>query len=519
MVSSVAWPARLVSAYAIAAFFVLVVVVPDATGNLALAVAVVLVAHVPIVAMDLVPKADTRRATARVARDRSRDFAIAGEHAARFLTMAVSIKDVLATSARIRRATTEPITRRRMVIQARHDGYLSLDPARMARAGALLDETQQSPLRTGSPAPSLVLLEDPGATVSANEVIAVVEVDEPEVARRLLPAATELVDVKRLPSVRRAYETLLSLARVFNSQSDRDAEGANETSRRIEILILRFLRVADDLLATKEAPEGYLAAKLSFGLELGAVRGFESAWYEASERRDEAQVEVLREHALRLARLTYASQYSSAADILIARLDVAARTASAEASPTCAALMSEVAGIVCEAGRRGSFFPARVAMESMLDRLVATTPLPRQEELVRQRFEEMLGRAMRADYFLEVQVERGCMKLVSLSLAPGLAGRKQRIDFGLAKLGGAALAAGRVALATRIAFFLRDAKADIPATRSLYKDESYRLRMSTLSSLAGGVFGTDVGETIGTYLDWVEKIHAAFPSPATVTPR
>jgi hypothetical protein len=43
--------------------------------------------------------------------------------------------------------------------------------------------------------------------------------------------------------------------------------------------------------------------------------------------------------------------------------------------------------------------------------------------------------------------------------------------------------------------------------------------MSTLSELAGGVFGADVGAGVRRYMDWADAIVAAFAPPATVSRR
>lgn len=518
LVAKVAWPVRLVSAYVVASILVLAILLPDVLQGLSLAAGTLLLAHMPFVAQDLVAKSDLRRAVARVSRDRSRDMVVAGARAGKAFTTRQRVKKTLASTSRIRRASTEPVTRRRLPIHSPRRGYTTFDVMGLVRINSLLIGSEDSPLTTGRRPPSLVLLQDAGGEVLRGDLIAVVEVDEPEVGEIAAKLAMRYLAVEEYPAVDRARDTVAALSDVLNRQAGNDRSGAQLTSIRIQELLTRFLDNGERVVGNAAPHDGYLQSLLPFNPELEAVRGFETLWVRAIGQQDETEQEALRLHALRLARLSQTCRFSSFVDFLIVRLDVVARETSAAGVHPCAALIAELAALASDAGRRESFFPARAALEGLLDRLSVAAQPPREEELVRQRFEEMLARGLIADYFLETQVERGCRKLVALatSAAPR---RKVRVALGIAKVGTAALYAGRFALAARLAFLLRDADTDFADARAKLIDDSYRVRMSALSDMAGGVFGADVGTAVSRYLDWAEAILDAYPAPLSVDPR
>lgn len=510
---AVAWPARLVSAYIVAAVFTVSAFVPDASGLVSPASLAVLLVQFPFVAIDLVSKADHRRAVARVARDRRADFSLAGLDAARVYIERLAIKRILDRGLRVRRASTEPVTRRRVTLRARRDGYVELSARRLADVDTALGQGAGTPLRTGVPGPSLVLLQDTGSEVMAGDPLAALQADEPDWGEALTGQAEQVFNVRRLRAVDRARAAVRQLADAHALQSASDRRGAETTSRRIEDSLRSYLRRAESRLGPVEPSGEYLANLLPFNPETDAVFGFEAAWQDAIQRNDDRQSEVLRDHAVRLARLCRDSHYSSSLDVLLARIDVVGRDAPSNGVHSVAALLSELGGTAAEAGRRSSFFPARSALESMLDRLTAQAPIPREEELVRQRFEELLARAMIADYLMEVQVERGCQKLLSIASRAGAPRRRTRVAFGLAKIGSVALDWRRLALAAKIAFLVRDTGVTFADIRTLARDEDYRVRMTTLSTLAGEIFGGDVGDVVARYADWAEELCSGFPPP------
>jgi hypothetical protein len=513
MLPAVAWPARLVSAYVVAAVFTMSAFVPDAAGLVSPASLAVLLIQFPFVAIDLVSKSDHRRAVERVARDRRADFSLAGLEAARVFGERLAIKGILDHGFRVRRASTEPVTRRRVTLRARRDGYAEISARRLADVDAALTHGAGTPLRTGTPGPSLVLLHDTGSEVMAGDPLAVLQADEPDWAEALTGRVEQVFNVRRLRAVDQARAAVLHLAGAHTLQSASDRRGAEMTSRRIENALRAYLRRAESRLGPVEPSGEYLANLLPFNPEIDAVFGLEAAWQDAILRNDDRQSEALRDHAVRLARLCRGSHYSSSLDVLLARIDVVGRDAPSHAVHSVAALLSELGGIAAEGGRRSSFFPARSALESMLDRLTAQTPIPREEELVRQRFEELLARAMIADYLMEVQVERGCQKLVSIASRAGATRRRTRVAFGLAKIGSAALGWRRLALAAKIAFLVRDTGVTFADIRTLAKQEDYRVRMTTLSTIAGEIFGGDVGDAVARYAEWAEELCSGFPVP------
>lgn len=512
MVSGVAWPARLASAYVLLSAITLSTLAPEVPTRWAVAISVVLLVHVPVVAWDLVSKSDPYRAVDRLSRDRAHDFGAAGVEAARAYRTRQKLRHLLDESTRIRRDTVEPVRRRRLAIRSRRDGYLRVGIADLEELDRTLSESSDSPLRTGTRAPALVLLKNVGDELSEGDLIGVLEVDEPELAREASRLAHRALRSRTLGSVERAKAATGLLGAVLNSQAEVDLRGAEMTSRRIADGARRFLSQAEGRLAVLERPSGYLEMILPFSPESDAVWALEPALRRSEALPGEARSKALRGHVLRLARLSRESAYASSLDILLARLDVMAREAPVDAIHSYASLIAELGGLACEAGRRKSVSPARWALEGQIDRLRAMTPIPRQEQLVRQRFEELLAHAMVADYFLETQVERGCRKLAAI--ATTATSQRQLILFGLAKVGSAALDLGRFAMASKIALMLRDAGVDWNIVRHVARDEDYRVRMTTLSELAGGIFGGDVGQAVTRYLDWCEALVSPFPAPA-----
>ncbi len=287
--------------------------------------------------------------------------------------------------------------------------------------------------------------------------------------------------------------------------------GFDATSVLLSRAISTFAQEAARRLADSQPPSGYLERLLPFDPSMEAIRVFESAWRDALDADDEQQLEALRRHALRLAGLRRTCAYASTLDFLMARLSTVAADIAASGAHSCAALIAELGAVAAEVGDQKSFFPARQALQSLVQRLAALAPIPREETLVRQRFEELLGRALVADYFLETDVDRGCDLLIGLARAATGTSRGQFVLFGVAKLGALALDYGRLALAARLAFKLRTDGIDWAVARALATDEDYRLRMETLSTLAGGLFGQDVGDALVRYADWSEGLYAAFP--------
>lgn len=275
--------------------------------------------------------------------------------------------------------------------------------------------------------------------------------------------------------------------------------------------------LAEGGLQGLETPTGYLDNVLPFNPEIDAVFVFESGWRQAIELRDDRRSGVLKEHAVRLADLVAVSPYSVALDTLIARLDLVARDASDDAAHSCALLLAELGGIAAENGRRASYRPARQAIEGMLERMAIRTPVPPVEQLVSQRFEELLARGMIADYFLETEVERGCQTLLKLAAPVPAGGRQARLAFGLAKIGGAALQWGRISLAANIAFQAAARGIDLSQATLLGEHEAYNARMIFLSSLAGDVFGGDVGGSVVRYVDWAFDLTRTFVAAGDTT--
>jgi hypothetical protein len=518
LVATVAWPVRLVSAYAVAALAVLGALIPQASTGLGPAAAALLLMHVPVVAQDFVAKSDMRRATRRVSRDRAHDAAQAGIRAGLAFRNRAEVNRVLSVTTRIRRASAEPVTRRRLTVVSGRSGYLSVNPAGLSDLEATLASSGESTLTTGRRPPSVALLTDPWREVSQGDLIAVIEVDEPEMITRLRRKLRESVRVVGEPVADRSREAIANLADVLNRQAGTDRIGSASTSAQVADLLVRFNSLGA-AFAGSDAPSGYLENALPFNPEMEAVRGFESLWVRVLEDPDESQREVLRSHALRVASSVASYPFSLFCDFLIVRLDVVGRDTSTSAVHSCAALIVELAGAMADAGRHDSFFPARSAIERFLDRMAAEDPVPRTEELVRQRFEELLARGLVADYSLETNVERGCWKLVSLARAASSPRRKVRIGLGLAKVGAAALDSGRIALAVRIAFMVREAQLDLTSGRAMLANGSFGHRMTALSQMSGGLFGPDVGLSIGTFLDWAERTLDALPSSATLTRR
>jgi hypothetical protein len=389
-----------------------------------------------------------------------------------------------------------------------------MDLAALEDLDRILSTSSDSPLRTGTSAPALALLKDIGDEVSGGDLIAVLEVDEPGLAREASSVAHKAIGSHGLGSVERAKAATGLLGAVLNSQAKVDRRGADMTSRRIAEGIRRFLAQAERRLTGPERPSGYLESILPYSPEIDAVWALDSALRDSEVVPDDARSTALRGHVDRLARLSRDSDYACSLDFLLARVDVMARDAQVEAVHSYSSLIAELGGLACEAGHRKSFAPARWALEAQMDRLRKMAQIPRQERLVRQRFEELLARAIVADYFLEAQVERGCRKLCAI--ATSATTERQLILFGLAKVGSAALDLGRFAMASKIAFMLRDAGANWDIVRRIARDEDYQVRMTTLSELAGGIFGLDVGETVVRYVDWCSALVSPFPvlSPA-----
>src|SRR5688572_17239698 len=94
----------------------------------------------------------------------------------------------------------------------------------------------------------------------------------------------------------------------------------------------------------------------------------------------------LRSHAIRVASSAGKLSASLFCDFLVVRLDVVARETPIRGLHSCAALIVELAGIMADVGRHDSFFPARRALEGLIERTAALNPIPREEDLLRQRF-------------------------------------------------------------------------------------------------------------------------------------
>lgn len=508
--SAVAWPARLVSAYAVLAVILAASMFPKPLVHLPLAAAVVLLVHVPVVGRDLVSKSDARRAAMRVWRDRRRDFTDAGRLSGRTYQVAAELAVFLEAPNHVRRATTEPVTRHRLRVAADQNGYLLVDVDGIRKIDALLARSGKSPLRSGSPAPALVLLSWPGNEVVAGDVLAVLEVDEPEPVRLLLAAVTRAFRPARLGAVERANTGAIALAAIFSAQVRDDPSGAKRTSRYLERALAEFASAGAAVVPPAAERKGYLQRLLPFDPTTGVVERFETAWRNTIANLTTGGHDVLRQHALRLASTRTTGVYASALDMLVARLGVVATEAPLLELHGTAALLSELGGVAAETTGHDSFFPARMALESMLDRFAQADPIPREERLVRQRFEELLARALVADYFLETDVERGCQKLCDMAKRASSPRRCQDILVGICKLGALALDYGRVALAAKLVIMVVGAPVDWATVRALISDDTYGLRLSTLSQLAGEVFGTDVPASVSRFADWAQALSAAF---------
>jgi hypothetical protein len=301
-----------------------------------------------------------------------------------------------------------------------------------------------------------------------------------------------------------------ALASILDAQIGGDLSGAKRTSRYLERAVAEFTVAAGGVAPPAAEPKGYLKHLLPFDPAFGVVQRFEVAWRRTIDS-GEDYGDILRQHALRLASTRITNPYASALDLLIARLGVVAADTPLADLHTTAALLSDLGGMAAETAGHDSFFPARSALESMLDRLVKADPIPREERLVRQRFEELLAHGLVAAYFLETDVERGCQKLCEMATGATSTGRCQDILVGICKLGGLALDYGRVALAAKLVIMVAGAPVDWATVRALIGDESYGLRLSTLSQLAGEVFGTDVPASVSRFADWAQALSAAFP--------
>jgi hypothetical protein len=514
---AVTWPARLVSAYSVLSVVLAAAMFPSLFVHLRVAAVVVLLAHVPFVAGDLISKSDARRAAFRISRDRQRDFTNAGTLSGETYQAAAELAALLEEPNQVRRATTEPVTRNRLRITADRNGYLLVDVDRIRKIGGLLAHSDKSPLRSGSPAPALVLLRWPGNEVVAGDVLAVLEVDEPESARLLMSSAKRAFTSARLDTAERAIAAATALASILEAQLGGDLSGARRTSRYLERAVTEFTLAGSAVVPATLERRGYMQRLLPFDPAFGVVHRFELAWRRTTGTGD-VDRDTLRQHALRLASTRSTSPYASSLDMLIARLGTVASDMPVADLHGTAALLSELGGIAAETAGHDSFFPARNSLESMLDRLVQTDPIPREERLVRQRFEELLARALVADYFLETDVERGCEKLSEMAKRATSTGRCQDILVGICKLGGLALDYGRVALSAKLVILVVGAPVDWTLVRALISDESYGIRLSALSQFAGEVFGTDVPASVSRFADWAQALSAAFPGgvlPAT----
>jgi hypothetical protein len=516
---AVAWPARLVSAYAVIAVAVAASLFPKLSVSLPVAGAVVLLIHVPFVARDLVSKSDARRAALRIWRDRRRDFAQAGRLSGRTYQTGTELAALLEAPNHLRRATTEPVTRHRLRVAADQNGYLLVDVDGIQETDALLARSDKSPLRSGSPAPALVIVSWPGKETVAGDTLAVLEVDEPEPARLLLAAVTRAFRAARLRTVDRGRAGANALAAILAAQVRDDPSGAMRTSRYLQRALTEFAAAGAAVVPVAAERKGYLQRMLPFDPTAEVVGRFEAAWRGTIAGPKTQDDDLLRQHALRLASTRITTAYASALDLLIARLGVVATDTPLTELHSTGALLSELGGLAAETAGHDSFFTARMALESMLDRLAQADPIPREERLVRQRFEELLGRALVADYFLETDVERGCRKLCDIAERASSPGRRQDILVGICKLGALAIDYGRVALAAKLVVMVVGAPVDWATVRAFVGDEAYGLRLSTLSQLAGEVFGTDVPASVSRFADWAEALSAAFPSAVTPTTR
>ncbi len=211
MVTSVAWPARLVSAYAMVAAILVTQLLPTPPEGLSLGFGVALLIHLPFVARDLVSKSDLRRAASRVWRDRSADFGRTGVEAAHVYRQRQALNEFL-VGRPIRFASVEPVTRRRVPVAAQRDGYLVVDFGRLQELDRVLAQAGTSPLRSGSPAPDLVLLHQPGSEVAAGDALAVIEVDEPDLAEQALPLSRRAFATQTLAHVDRSRNAVGSLS-------------------------------------------------------------------------------------------------------------------------------------------------------------------------------------------------------------------------------------------------------------------------------------------------------------------
>jgi uncharacterized membrane protein len=507
----VAWPARLVSAYFVAAVMAISQLLFDGALGLSTVAALVLFLHLPVVARELVSKSDPRRAAQRIWRDRRLDFRSAGRRSADVYRQQADVRQLLATSIRLRHEAVEPVTRRRVPVKAKRDGYVSHDARALKRMDDALGTSLESPYRTGSAAPVFVMIENAGTRVTEGDTLAVALVDEPDLARRALRLGHEAVSEVRLRDVDRTAGAAGGLVGLLGLQLLDDEAGSEGTSALIEAALEEFCAAALARLGGIEWPNGYLARVLPFDPTGLVVRGAEAAWRGALDSDDERRLEGMRQHVLRIASQRRMNSFSSALDMFVARLSTVSSRATPSQAHSCAALLADLGGIAAEAAGHSSLFPIRDQMQDLITRLHTMAPIPREAALVRQRFEELLGRAIIGDYFLETDVERGCQALVDLALAPSLAGRKSHVLLGVAKVGALALDRRRVALAAIIAIQLRQAKVDWRAVRELAADEGTSLRLGALSSMAGGLFGPDVSKSIVGYADWAESLLASYP--------
>jgi hypothetical protein len=249
--------------------------------------------------------------------------------------------------------------------------------------------------------------------------------------------------------------------------------------------------------------------------ERHAAEGWERAFRMALKDDDDAAMDFLRKHAVRLAGLAYEYPHSSSLEILLARAGVLASSAAPNEIHSVAIVITELAHTAGELGRTETYRAARFDGQRWLQELASLDPIPREEQLCRQRFEELLAYGLVADYFLQEDVYRGTSAL--LRLATGATpGRRAQIFLGGARLGALARTVGRYGLATRIAGLLSGAGVDWDLIGSFAKGETMSSRLSALSNLAGNLFGDDPVGSVVVYCDWAQRLAAAYqPPPVT----
>lgn len=514
-VHRVSWPVRLVLAYLATAVGISAAIAAAAltsdTRTLMLRVAAIsfllLLVLLPAVVRELVGKSDALQAARRIGRDRGFDMWLAARNSTESFRNRARAEAVISTLPFVGRVSTEPASRRHLRVLAKADGFVNVNIPKLADVDAFLRANAPD----DGPQAEVALLTQHGNPVRRGDVLAAVLADEPNVASRAASLVGRSVDVEAIGASLRAQETMQALSQLLHLQAvDRDVANAHRTSQIIVFLLRSYLR---SIPAEGERRRGYLENMLPMTPEQQAVEGWESAYRSSIVADDENRSDFLRTHALRLADLGREFERSAALELLIARTGVLLIAMTPDTAHSIAIVLTDLARVSAELGRREAYAAARRDAERLVRNLAAIDPVPPSEQLTRQRLEELLAYGLVGDYFLEEDVFRGCDALVDLA-ADSQPGRKAHIHLGVCRVGGLALSSRRYSLAARLYSLLASAGADWVLIRKFSQTETVSSRLAALNSLAGGVFGRDPVAAVGRYVDWAQDLDTKFAPTA-----